>query len=115
MVRRVLDDRVNFSTLAQMPAASRLRAVVCDLDGLLFNTEELYQYVGTELLRRRGKEFEDALIHKIMGRPQQVALQMMIDWHGLDTTVDILAQETQQVFAEILDHRTRRIHCATDM
>src|SRR5262249_1558131 len=36
---------------------------------------------------------------------QQVALQMMIDWHGLDTTVDILAQETEEVFGEILGER----------
>ena len=30
------------------------RAVVFDLDGLMFNTEELYQEVGSEILRRRG-------------------------------------------------------------
>jgi HAD superfamily hydrolase (TIGR01509 family) len=83
----------------------KIRAVVFDLDGLLFNTEELYQYVGTQLMERRGKTFEDELIHKIMGRPQRVALQMMIDWHGLDTTVDILAQETEEAFGQILGKR----------
>jgi HAD superfamily hydrolase (TIGR01509 family) len=89
-----------------MPSpVSPIRAVVFDLDGLLFNTEELYQFVGTELMRRRAKTFEDELIHKIMGRPQQVALQMMIDWHGLDTTVEILARETEELFAEILGER----------
>ena len=41
-----------------------------------------------------------------MGRPQPVALQMMIDWHGLDTTVEVLASETEQVFAEILGEPT---------
>ena len=90
-----------------MSFAPKLRAVVFDLDGLLFNTEELYQFVGTELMRRRGKTFEKELIDRIMGRPQQVALQMMIDWHGLDTTVDILTKETQEVFTEILDDRLR--------
>ena len=30
---------------------SLLRAVVFDLDGLLFNTEELYQFVGSELIK----------------------------------------------------------------
>jgi len=92
-----------------------IRAVVFDLDGLLFNTEELYQFVGTELMRRRGKTFEAELIHKIMGRPQQVALQMMIDWHGLDTTVDILAKETQEVFEEILDGRLALMPGAADL
>jgi HAD superfamily hydrolase (TIGR01509 family) len=78
---------------------------VFDLDGLLFNTEELYQFVGTELMRRRGKTFEEELIQKITGRPQPVALQMLIDWHGLDTTVDILSKETGDLFAEILEDR----------
>jgi HAD superfamily hydrolase (TIGR01509 family) len=83
----------------------QLRAAVFDLDGLLLNTEELYQFVGTELMQRRGKTFEEELIQKITGRPQAVALQMMIDWHGLDTTVDILAKETADLFGEILDDR----------
>ena len=38
------------------PPAERLRAVTFDLDGLMFNTEELYQQVGGELLARRGKK-----------------------------------------------------------
>ena len=88
-----------------MSHTPRLRAVVFDLDGLLFNTEELYQEVGTELLRRRGKSFEADLLHAMMGRPQPVALQMMIDWHGLTCTVGDLASETEQVFDKILDER----------
>jgi HAD superfamily hydrolase (TIGR01509 family) len=81
----------------------------------LFNTEELYQFVGSELLRRRGKTYDDELIHQIMGRPQPVALQMMIDWHGLDTTVEILASETEQVFAEILAERLEFMPGASDL
>ncbi len=88
-----------------MPSSTRLKAVVFDLDGLLFNTEELYNFVGSELLRRRGKDFPPELLHQIMGRPQPIALQLMIDWHGLDTTVAILAAETEEVFSEILAHR----------
>lgn len=82
-----------------------LQAVVFDLDGLMFNTEELYQDVGTEILRRRGKPFETELLHQMMGRPPRVSLQMMIDWHALDATVEQLSQETEEVFAGILDSR----------
>ena len=33
------------------------QAVVFDLDGLMFNTEELYQDVGSELLRGAAASF----------------------------------------------------------
>jgi len=95
--------------------SEKLRAVVFDLDGLLLNTEALYQFVGTELMRRRGKTFEEELIQKITGRPQAVALQMMIDWHGLDTTVDMLAKETGDLFAEILDDRLQLMPGAAEL
>jgi HAD superfamily hydrolase (TIGR01509 family) len=92
-----------------------IRAVVFDLDGLLFNTEELYQFVGTELLRRRGKPFEQELIYKVMGRPQPIALQMMIDWHGLDTTVEILSKESSEVFVAVLQERLEMMIGAADL
>lgn len=81
------------------------RAVVFDLDGLMFNTEELYVEVGTEILRRRGYEFTPALLDQMMGRPSRIALQIMIDTHTLQATVEELLAETDELFPEIL--RTR--------
>jgi len=85
-----------------MPAP---RAVVFDLDGLMFNTEELYQEVGAELLRRRGYEFAQDLLDQMMGRPSHVALQIMIDTHTLRATVEELLAETDEIFPEILRQR----------
>jgi beta-phosphoglucomutase-like phosphatase (HAD superfamily) len=64
--------------------------VAFDLDGLLVNTEELYQHVGSELLARRGRLFEADLLDRMMGRPQAVSLQIMIEWHRLDDTIEVL-------------------------
>ena len=88
-----------------MPQINKLQAVVFDLDGLMFNTEELYQEVGGEILRRRNKLFGPDLLDAMMGRPGSVALQIMIDWHQLDSTVAELAAETDEVFGTILDER----------
>jgi HAD superfamily hydrolase (TIGR01509 family) len=82
-------------------------AVVFDLDGLLVNTEELYQHVGSEMLRRRGRTFDADLLDAMMGRPQKVALGVMIEWHGLDDTVETLAAETKVIFESLLDDRLR--------
>jgi HAD superfamily hydrolase (TIGR01509 family) len=81
------------------------RAVVFDLDGLMFNTEELYQEVGTELLRRRGHIFTQDLLDRMMGRPSHIALQIMIDTHILRATVEELLAETDEIFADILSKR----------
>src|SRR5687768_3200184 len=71
----------------------------------MFNTEELYIDVGTELLRRRGYEFSRPLLDQMMGRPSHVALQIMIDTHALDATVPMLLAETDEIFPAILETR----------
>src|SRR5262245_9153403 len=82
-----------------------VRAVVFDLDGLMFNTEELYQEVGTELLRRRGHVFTQELLDRMMGRPSHIALQLMIDTHTLKATAEELLAETDEIFPGILKER----------
>jgi HAD superfamily hydrolase (TIGR01509 family) len=88
-----------------MIAAPPLKAVVFDLDGLLLNTEELYNDVGAEMLRRRGRQWTPELLDAMMGRPSAVALQIMIDWHRLDATVDDLREESDAIFGHLLDTR----------
>jgi HAD superfamily hydrolase (TIGR01509 family) len=80
-----------------------LRAVVFDLDGLMFNTETLYRRVGSELLRRRGKQADEALFSAMMGRPPRVSLQIMIDRHRLDATLAELARESEELFGPVLE------------
>ncbi|MGI9430424.1 MAG: HAD family hydrolase [Bythopirellula sp.] len=82
-----------------------LQAVVFDLDGLMFNTEYLYQQVGSEVLRRRGKEFTGDLIDQMMGRQSHKALELMIDWHQLSETPEQLAEESMEIMYRMLpDH-----------
>ncbi len=88
-----------------MPDKNAIRAVVFDMDGLMFNTEELYQEVGAELLARRGHRWSRELLDAMMGRPGPVSLQIMIDWHGLDATVEQLAAESREIFQRILPER----------
>jgi HAD superfamily hydrolase (TIGR01509 family) len=83
--------------------AAAPQAVVFDLDGLMFNTESLYRRVGTELLARRNRVADEAMFTAMMGRPPKVALQVMINWHALDATVEELLAETAVIFQPILD------------
>lgn len=98
-----------------MNSTQRPRAVVFDLDGLMFNTEELYQDVGTEMLRRRGKTFDAELLDGMMGRPANAALQLMIDYHGLKCTVSDLMIETDTIFATLLEDRLEQMPGLADL
>ncbi len=92
-----------------------IRAVVFDHDGTMFNTEELYQQVGTELLRRRNKVFTADLLDQMMGRPPRVSLQLMIDYHGLSDTPLMLATETEEIFEGILDRELATMPGLTEL
>jgi HAD superfamily hydrolase (TIGR01509 family) len=98
-----------------MPELPPPRAVVFDLDGLMFNTEDLYQDVGTAMLRRRGKAFDAELLDGMMGRPANAALQLMIDYHQLDCTVGELTVETDTLFAGLLEDRLEQMPGLADL
>jgi len=79
-----------------------IRAVVFDMDGLMFNTEDVYTLVGSELLRRRGCEFTAGLKDATMGLPPQPSFEAMIRWHGLSDTWEELVPESNRLFIEML-------------
>jgi HAD superfamily hydrolase (TIGR01509 family) len=100
---------------AAMSESFLIKAVVFDLDGLMFNTEALYHQVGGELLRRRGKAFGPDLLDQIMGRRTTVALQMMIDWHELPDSVEALVAESTEIFSVILDTELAQMPGLSDL
>jgi HAD superfamily hydrolase (TIGR01509 family) len=92
---------MNESAANQGPAT--IRAVVFDFDGLMVNTEEVFQLSGTELLRRRGKEPTPAIFHGMMGRRSHEALAYLIEVMRLDDTVEQLQAESMEIFFAVLD------------
>lgn len=83
-----------------VPPNAAIGAVVFDLDGLMFNTEDLYREALRHLVARRGREFSQEVYDAMMGRPAPVALGILIDRLQLTDTVEELATES---FAMVLD------------
>jgi HAD superfamily hydrolase (TIGR01509 family) len=82
-----------------------MRAVVFDMDGLMFNTEDVYTLVGRELARRRGHTFTNELKKEMMGTPPREAFKTMIRLLQLPDTWEELAAESNAFFLEIVaDH-----------
>ena len=79
-----------------------VRAVAFDLDGLMFNTEEIYVDVARQMLNRRGHELDMDVIHQMMGRPAKTGLPIMIAHYDLTDDVAALEEETEQIFQGLL-------------
>jgi HAD superfamily hydrolase (TIGR01509 family) len=85
-----------------MPASPVIKAVVFDFDGLMFNTEEIFNLSGRELLRRRGKEMSPDLLSLMMGRRADEAFPLMINALGLTETPQALREEERAIFHSLL-------------
>jgi HAD superfamily hydrolase (TIGR01509 family) len=79
-----------------------MRAVVFDMDGLMFNSEDVYTVVGTELLRRRGHTFTAELKDAMMGLQAQPSFEQMIKFCNLKETWQELSTESNGLFIEFL-------------
>ncbi len=77
---------------------SSIQAVVFDLDGLMFNTEEIFDNTGCELMRRRGGEMTHELRSQMMGRRPHEAFAIMIEMMNLSDSVEQLLVESEQIF-----------------
>jgi len=82
---------------------SPIRAVVFDLDGLMFNTEEIFDRTGIELMRRRGGEMTSELRSQMMGRRPHEAFAIMIETMNLDDSVEYLMAESEEIFVNGLE------------
>ncbi|MEX2310062.1 MAG: HAD family phosphatase [Pirellulales bacterium] len=85
-----------------MISESKLQAVVFDLDGLLVNSEDLYEQAGETVLRRRGKTYDATLREQMMGRPVVDAIQLMIDCHSLPDPLEDLMYECREVLEGLM-------------
>lgn len=82
-----------------------IQAVAFDLDGLMFNTEDIYREVCGTLARRRGATIEQAVLDRMMGRPATSAIQIFLDWYQFTDTIEEIQQETEQVFLQMIPDR----------
>lgn len=90
-----------------MPPPDRpcIRAVVFDLDGLMFNTEDIFNEVGHEVCRRRGAILTRDVLQQMMGRRAHEAIARMIAYYHWHDSVDALIDETRTLFFELATDR----------
>lgn len=80
-----------------------VRAVIFDLDGLLFNTEDVFLAAGTTYLERRGFTFDIELRSQMMGRPSPISLKILKEYFDIEDSVETIRTEVKELFNEYLE------------
>lgn len=80
-----------------------VKAVVFDLDGLMLNTEDIFELSGQELMRRRGKVMTTECQLQMLGRRPNEAFEIMKRMLDVDDPIDVLLNETREIFAGFMD------------
>jgi len=84
-----------------------IRAVVFDLDGLMFNTEDVFHVAGDAFMRRRGLEMTDRVRDGMIGRRGPEALRHLVETTGLREPVEAIGAELREIFMDLLDAHLR--------
>lgn len=79
-----------------------IRSVVFDLDGLLVDTEPIFQEAARRLLERRGLALIPHVMQAMMGMPARQAVPFFRQHHQLNEPDELIAIEAYQLFFTIL-------------
>ncbi len=92
--------------MPQMNLAN-IKAVIFDMDGLMFNTEDIYRMAIIKMGESRGKEFKDEIHQKMMGKAAYEDVRVLIDEWGLDETAEDLFKEREKNFQDFFEIRIK--------
>lgn len=81
---------------------SKIQAVAFDMDGLMFNSEDVYFETGTRLMREYGAEYTQELSLSLMGCAPRETFQKMIEWNLLNVGWEELQQKSNRIFLSIV-------------
>jgi HAD superfamily hydrolase (TIGR01509 family) len=79
-----------------------IRSVVFDLDGLLIDTEPIFEEAARRLLQRRGKALDLQVMRQMMGAPAREVLPLFRARHQLSESMEELAIEYREHFFAVV-------------
>jgi HAD superfamily hydrolase (TIGR01509 family) len=77
--------------------------VVFDLDGVLIDSEPIFEAAAKRLLGRRGYQWAPQVAHAMMGTPAKQALSFLRDYYRLPESIEELAAESSGDFYAALN------------
>ena len=92
-----------------------IKAVVFDLDGLMLNTEDVFDLAGKAMLARRGMTMTEEIHHSMLGRRPDEAFQALKDLTGIKDSIDRLKEETRVLFTALAEDHLAMMPGLTDL
>ena len=84
-----------------------IQAVCFDLDGLMFNTEEVFYGSADVLLQRRGMQMSRGAMNAMLGRRPLESFRAFCDYLHLDEEPADLLAESRVIFHAMLDEHLK--------
>jgi HAD superfamily hydrolase (TIGR01509 family) len=81
----------------------KIKAVAFDMDGLIFDTEDIYWKAGTAQLARRGEVYTKEIDAFCIGRTPKVCFEFFKEKFGFPEPWEELEKESEDLFFEFLD------------
>jgi HAD superfamily hydrolase (TIGR01509 family) len=79
--------------------------VVFDLDGLLIDSEPIFEEAARRLLAVRGKKLITEVMRQMMGAPAREALPLFRDHHGLNDSIETIGAEYRGHFFAVVGEK----------
>ncbi len=77
-----------------------MQAVVFDMDGLMIDTEPIYQFSLQKAAKELGYEFEQSFFFSIIGQPNDACRKIIAGHFGPDFPLDTFWKRWQQIWKE---------------
>lgn len=78
-----------------------IKAVIFDMDGLMFDTEQAYSVVQTRMSEKRGKVFTDEIKLPLMGKRAHEVMKILNDYWGKNEGAEDLLAEQDEILVRI--------------
>lgn len=86
-----------------------IKAILFDMDGLMFDTETAYSIVQTEMFRKRGKEFTLAIKRPLMGKRANEVIERIIDIWGTKERPENVLQEQDELLKRVFKESVAKL------